>query len=168
MYRRLYFLLPDREHTLAVVNELAMNGIQEEHMHALAEKPHLLDGLPNATTRQKHDAARRIEKLLWNGNLVLFSLALASFITLIILQGLTLWLLACLTVMVATFMAGLGFTRVSNTHLDEFHDALTHGKILLMVDAPASGVATIEDRVHRHHPEAVIGGVGWGTEAFGL
>jgi len=168
MYRRLYFLLPDREHALAVVNELAANGIREEHMHAVADQQLPLTGLPNTTIRQKHDAGRRVEKLLWNANLTVFGLALGGFITLIILYGLTGWLLVCIATMIATFLAGLGFTHVPNTHLDEFRDAIAHGEILLMIDTEESRVADIENRVHRHHPEATVGGVGWGTEAFGL
>ncbi|MGD2056076.1 MAG: hypothetical protein PVJ15_04645 [Gammaproteobacteria bacterium] len=78
MNRRLYFLFPDRVHALSAVNELAASGVPEEDIHALADKEIPLDGLPNAISRQKHDAA------------------------------------------------------------------------------------------HRHHPEAAIGGVGWGTGAFGL
>jgi len=168
MYRRLYFLLPDREHTLAVVNDLVSNGVHEDHIHAVADQRVDLPGLPNTTTRQKQDTGRRVEKLLWNANLAAFSLALGSFITLIILYGLTGWLLLCIAVMVATFMAGLGFTHVPNTHLGEFHDAIAHGEILLMIDVEEARVTAIEDRVHHHHPEAAVGGVGWGTAAFGL
>jgi hypothetical protein len=97
-----------------------------------------------------------------------FCLALWGFVILAILYGLTAWLLLCIAIMVATFLAGLGFTHVPNTHLDEFHDALTHGEILLMVDTGEAQIADIENRVHRHHPEATVGGVGWGTAAFGL
>ena len=52
--------------------------------------------------------------------------------------------------------------------LDEFRDALAHGDILLMVDLPQKRVADIEDRVHHHHPETTLGGVGWESEAFGF
>jgi hypothetical protein len=70
--------------------------------------------------------------------------------------------------MLATFLAGLLFTRVPNTHLDEFRDALAHGEILPMVDVPQTRVADLEDRVHHHHPETTVGGIGWGTGALGL
>ena len=53
-------------------------------------------------------------------------------------------------------------------HLDEFRDAMAHGEILLMVDVPEQQVADIENLVHHHHPEATVGGVSWGTPAFGL
>ena len=36
MNERPYFLLPDREHTLRVVNELAEKGFDPRQMHTLA------------------------------------------------------------------------------------------------------------------------------------
>jgi hypothetical protein len=44
-----------------------------------------LPGLPVATTRQKHDVGRRVEKLPWNASLIMFGLARDCFITLGIL-----------------------------------------------------------------------------------
>jgi hypothetical protein len=102
------FPAPVRAYALSVVNELAANGFREAHMHAVADLRIPLPGLPNATTRQKHKTGRCAEKLLGNANL-----ALGSFITLAILYGLTMSLLLCSAVMVATFPAGPGFTRTS-------------------------------------------------------
>jgi hypothetical protein len=168
MYRRLYFLLPDRQHALSVVEELEEDGIDTDHMHALGDRRTPLGDLPNASLRQEKDTASHLEKLLWNSNLASFSLALSGFIALLIFSGLTWWLLLPLAVMAANFLAGLYFTGLPNTHLGEFRDALGHGEILLMVDVPENQVARIENRVHHQHPEATVGGVGWGTEAFGL
>ena len=58
--------------------------------------------------------------------------------------------------------------HVPDVHLTEFTDALSHGEILLMVDVPASRVAEIEDFVHHRYPEAVVGGVSWTVEGFGI
>jgi hypothetical protein len=168
MNRRLYFLLPDRAHALSEVNELAGSGLELEDIHALAGRQVSLEGLPEATDAQRHDLAHRIETLLWDGNLVVFGLALGALLTLGIINGLTAWLLLPLGMMLASFLAGLRFTRLPNVHLDEFRDALSHGEILLMVDVPVAKVADIENRVHRHHPEAAVGGVGWGTTAMGI
>jgi hypothetical protein len=168
MIRRLYFLLPDRDHALSVVNELAGSGIELEQMHTLANSGVSLDGLPEATHAQRHDLAHQLETLLWDGNLVIFGLALGTALTLWIVNGLTAWLLLPLGIMLASFLAGLRFTRLPNTHLDEFRDALAHGEILLLVDVPANRVDDIENRVQRHHPEATVGGVGWSTTAFGI
>ena len=67
-----------------------------------------------------------------------------------------------------TFLAGLRFTRIPNTHLDEFRDVMVHSEILLMVDVAEIRVAHIEGRMHRHHPASAVGGIGWGATAFSL
>jgi hypothetical protein len=168
MDRRLYFLIPDRQHALAVVDELVEHGIDLKHMHALGDKRTRLDGLPNTSLRQRNDTAQRVKKIFWNINLASFALALIALIVLPVLYGLSVWLLLPVSIMVANFMMGLHFTNVPNTHLGEFRDALAHGEILLMVDVPESRVAEVETDIHTHHPEATVGGVGWGTQAFGL
>jgi hypothetical protein len=35
-----------------------------------------------------------------------------------------------------------------------------------MVDVPAGRVAEVEETVHRRHPEAIAGGVGWSVDAL--
>jgi hypothetical protein len=167
MNRRLYFLIPDKSHALSVVLELTSHGVDLDHIHTLANKKVRLQGLPNAE-HQNRDLGHRIEDLLWKGNLAMFCLALVSLLILPLIIGLTAWLLLPVGIMLATFIGGLLFSRVPNTHLDEFRDALAHGEILLMADVPQKHVANIEDRVHHHHPEATVGGVGWESEVFGF
>jgi hypothetical protein len=168
MKRRLYFLLPDKAHALSVVDELTRERIGIENMHALGSQGTQLEGLPSTSLRQYNDTASHLENFLWNANLLSFVVALGIFIILLITTGWSLWLLVPAAIMMANFLAGLRFTRLPNTHLDEFRDALAHGEILLMVDVPEQRVADIENQVHQHHPEATVGGVGWGTPAFGL
>ena len=168
MNRRLYFLMPDKAHALSVIYELTSNGIDVDHIHALADKKVRLKGLPNASWHQSHDTGHRVEDLLWKINLFVFGLALGSLATLLLSKGLNAWLLVPSGIMLVTFLVGLLFTRVPNTRLGEFRDALAHGEILLMVDVPQTRAADIEDRVRHHHPETTVGGVGWGTEALGL
>jgi len=168
MNRRLYFLLPDKDHALSVVDELRREGIDTQRMHALGSRHTRLDGLPTSTLRQTNDAAGHLEAFLWNANLISFALALGILLVMLLTTGWNLWLLAPATLMAANFLAGLRFTRLPNTHLDEFRDAMAHGEILLMVDVSEKRVADVEEQVHRHHPEAVTGGTCWGTPAFGL
>jgi hypothetical protein len=67
-----------------------------------------------------------------------------------------------------TLLLGVTFTRrIPNVHLAEFEDALQHGEVLLMVDVVPWRVTEVESLVHRH-PEAVSGGVGWHSDAFGI
>jgi hypothetical protein len=168
MNRRLYFLLPDRSHALSLVNELAGCGLELDQMHALANRRVSLEGLPPASRAQRRDMAHRLENVLWDGNLVVFGLALGALLTLGFVNELTIWLLIPLGIMLATFLAGLRFTRVPNVHLDEFRDAMSHGEILLMVDVPTNRVDDIEHRVHQHHPDAAVGGVGWSTRSLSI
>ncbi len=168
MNRRLYFLIPDRTHALAVVEDLLANGIDIEHMHAIGDRRTRLDGLPSASPRQRRNSARRVEKILWNGNLVCFGIALIATLITPIYTGLSWWLLLPIGIMAANFLAGLRFTGIPNTHLGEFRDALAHGEILLIVDVPEARVAEVEHEIHHRHPEASVGGVGWGTQAMGL
>ena len=168
MDRRLYFLLPDRAHALIVVEELNSSGISSERIHALGDRRTRLDGLPTSTLRQASNTASRLEKILWNANLVSFAVALCVFIALVFTVTWNWWLAVPIIVMVADFLAGLSFSSVPITHLGEFKDALAHGEVLLMVDVADTEVAQVEEQVHHQHPEATIGGVGWSSAALGL
>lgn len=168
MNRRLYFLLPDRSHALSVVDELARSGIDTLHMHALADQRTRLDGLPGASRRQYRDSANSLEKVLWNTNLVSFACALTALIVLLITMGPSWWLTIPIGTLAVNFVIGLHFSNIPNTHLGEFRDALAHGEILLLVDVPEVRVAEVEHLVRHRHPEVIPGGVGWGTQAFGL
>jgi len=168
MDRRLYFLLPDRAHALIVVEELNSSGIGPERIHALGDRRTRLDGLPTSTPRQANNTASRLEKILWNANLASFAVALCVFIALVFTVTWNWWLAVPIIVMLANFLAGLSFSSMPNTHLGEFQDALAHGEILLMVDVAETEVAQIGEQVHHQHPEATIGGVGWGSTALGL
>jgi len=168
VHRRLYFLLPDQQHTRSVVDELTLDGINIRNMHAHGARGTPLDGLPAASLRQTNDAAGHLENFLWNANLLSFFVAFGIFIILAFTTGATPWLFAPVLIMAANFLIGVRFVRLPNTDLDEFRDALAHGEILLMVDVTEERVADIEKLVHHHHPEAAVGGVSWGTPAFEL
>lgn len=167
MKRRLYFLIPDTEHAQAVVDKLVASGVERRHLHVIAAQGVDLEGLPIATTNQRRDLGARLETLIWGGNLALFFIALMALIVLGLTQASWHWLLLPLVVMLTTFLAGLTFTtHIPNVHMSEFSDAIHHREILLMVDVPVRQVAKVEGLVHRHHPEAVTGGVGWHIDAL--
>ena len=168
MHRRLFFLLPDKAHTRSVVDELLQAGISVRNMHTHAARGISLDGLPAASQRQANNTAGHLEQFLWSANLLSFFVAFGIFIILAFTTGRNPWLLAPALIMLTNFLIGIRFSRLPNTHLNEFRDALAHGEILLMVDVTEDRVAEIETLVHRHHPEAAVGGVSWGTPAFGL
>lgn len=167
MLRRLYFLFPDEPHAQRVVDQLAGLDIPLRRVHAIAQNVELKT-LPQATQRQKNDTAFRIQNFLWVSNLMVFALALIAMVAALV-GGEYIWASISFVVMAASFIAGEQFVvHVPDVHLSEFTNALAHGEILLMIDVPAIRVAEIEDFVHRRYPEAVVGGVSWSVDTFGL
>ncbi len=166
MNRRLYFLFPQVAHAKTVVDELRKTGVEVNHIHAVAREGVDLSALPPSTPRQREDACCRVENWLWNGNLLIFGIALLALAA-AAWQGSWPAALAALAVMAVTFFVGERFAAtVPRAHLREFREAIAHGEVLLMVDVPRERVAEIEDKVHKRHPEAVVGGVGWSIEAL--
>jgi len=167
-HRRLYFVIPDESQAVQVVTDLSAGGMDRRHIHAIAGKGILLTELPPANARQLHDAAWRIERTWWTGNLSLFFLALAGLLF-SIAQDSPAGIVVSVAFMALTFVAGALFAlRVPDTHLDEFRGALSHGEVLLMVDVPHARVAEVEEIVRQRHPEAVPGGTSWTIGALGI
>ena len=165
--RRLYFLSPDSEHARALVSDLESRGIERKSMHAIAGRGGELGGLPVASPTQRDDLGARIENYLWGGNLTLFFMALIVLVVLSLLQAPGFWLAIPASVMLVSFLLGLEFVlHVPNVHLAEFQSAMQHREILLMIDVPVWQVAKVEAMVHRNHPEAMAGGVGWSVDAL--
>ncbi|UCE89321.1 MAG: hypothetical protein JSW10_00310, partial [Pseudomonadota bacterium] len=147
MKRRLYFLLPDVQHTRSVVADLSDAGILSVHMHALARPDVELGDLPAANGRQKQNITGRVDRVLWNANLLLFFIALMICFALL-MRGMAGWAVLPALVALGLFLAGNRYTTVLPTvHLDEFNDALQHGEILLMVDVGRKHVAEVEEIV---------------------
>lgn len=164
MQRRLYFLFPDAEHTLRVVNELRSAGFTR--LHTLAQHGIPLGRLPHATRAQEADTLHRLGQRLWNINLRLFFALLAGLLV-SLWAGQALLALLCAALMATSFLAGLWATHLPDASLQEFQNALVHGEILLMVDVATRHVTEVEERVYRLHPEAVVGGVSWLPDAPG-
>lgn len=164
MLRRLYFVLPDAAGVAVIVAELRQAGIDAGHLRVATREPDQLQiegaQIQNAGT----DRGAQLEHSLWNINLLVFACAALALVGMLLIQGLTPWVVLPIAVMAVSFGAGLRFTRIPNIHLQEFADALHHGELVLMVDVPPARVAEIEARVQRRHPETVIGGVGWSSD----
>ena len=149
------------------MSELEARGVERNFMHAIAGRGGDVNGLPVASRMQCDDLGARIEQYLWGGNLALFFLALIALVVLALLPLPWWWLLLPAGIMLATFLTGLEFVmHTPNVHLAEFQSAMRHREILLMIDVPARQVAEVEEMVHRRHPEAIAGGVGWSVDAL--
>ena len=168
MQRRLYFVFPDAQQTSHAVADLQRAGVTRNHMHTVARDGTDIASLPMATSNQKNDMAWRIEGYAWRADLVIFSAALCGFLV-ALYSGFVSWALIALAVMIVSFVTGMLFvTRVPDTHLDEFHGALAHGEVLLMVDVPRARMEEIETLMARRHPAAVAGGSSWTIDGLGI
>ncbi|MEJ2347170.1 MAG: hypothetical protein P8076_13355 [Gammaproteobacteria bacterium] len=160
MQRRLYFLFPSRSQANRVIEELRQAGIDPSRLHTVAWDRHTRERSRRSLRQTLRDREHQLERWIWNGNLLLFFCALALLL-LFAYNDATGWALVMLALMTASFVAGLLATVLPNAHLDNFVEALNHGDVLLMVDVPKRQVSQIGQRVHHHHPEASVGGVGW-------
>jgi hypothetical protein len=168
MKRRLYFLFPDTAQAGTAVRDLTNNGVPETRMHCVARDDVDLTGLPAATGRQRRDIVHRLERRLWNGNLILFGVA-AIALFLALLRGSVAAAVAAAAVALASLAGGALFAlRLPDIALDEFHAALRHGEVLLMVDVSRDCVEDVEELMRHRHPEAVAGGSSWTVDAFGV
>jgi hypothetical protein len=159
MNRRLYFLLPDVAHTLKVVNELQQSSIKMR-LHIKAGKGIERSLLPTELQDIHRDTEHLMGRVLWHTNLTVFFIALLVFIVALFMQ----WYVTAaimVGIMIATFLMGLMDSMLPDVQLSEFDHALSHREILLMIDTSCSYVHKVEQLVHRHHPEAVVGGVSW-------
>jgi hypothetical protein len=164
MRRRLYFVLPDHHVTARIVGELRDAGIVPRYIGVASRNPAQVR-IPDVQVQDAtSDPGEHLERIVWDLNLGLFLVALLAFVAMLAIQGLSLWLAVPAGIMLACFVAGLRFTVIPNTHLREFGAALRHGELVLMVSVPRGRVAEIEALMHRHHPDAAVGGVGWSSD----
>lgn len=167
MLRRLFYLFPDEAHAQRLVEQLGRKAVEIKRIHAICRGVELKT-LPKATVRQLRDGGFRLERVLWLGNLFLFAFSLIAFVALLF-AGEMLLSTVPLVVLIFSFWAGEHFVVcVPRVHLHEFSDALSRGEILLMIDVPRIRVTEIDEFVHRYHPEAVTGGIGWTLGCFGF
>lgn len=161
MMRRLFLLFPDLIHSKGLVSDLEHYGIQHSHVHAVSRQDVTIDDLPSANWSQKHDATYKLERFLWLANLCVFFSALVILL-LLLWQGQYILAMAPLALMVSCYVAGNFFaTHIPNAHLSQFQNAIAHREVLLLVDVPKKSLHQVETAIHKHHPEVVVGGVGW-------
>ncbi len=161
MMRRLFFLLPDNNQASKLAVELERDAaIKQQDIHAMSRDEAHIDGVADVHNMHEPDKDAIIEWWGWRINLAAFFIALLGFVAM--LWSPSWWLIVPASIMAVTFVAGLVFVlRLPQVHSGEFFSALRHGEILMMVDVKPSQVNTVSRYVHRKHPEAVTGGVGW-------
>lgn len=161
MNRRMYFLLPDIKHARSAVQDLSQNGISQTRMHVIANQNVDTSSLPAPIRRKIRTNDNKIERYIWNGNLVLFFVAMLAGVYLLTTSFAIVAILS-LAIMSCCYFGGKYFVeKVPKSYISDFQAAIQHGEILLVVDLPKSHANDIDSLIHRKHPEAIAGGMGW-------
>jgi len=159
--RRLYFLVPDIEHTRRIVDELLVARIDEKHIHVVAREGTPLEDLPEAGLSQKSDLVPALERGLTLGGMAGVVVGLVA-VTVppagVVLGGGALLASTLAGAGVGAWMASMIGVDVPNTRLAQFEQAIKHGEVLMMVDVARQRVEEIDELVKKHHPEAEIKG----------
>ncbi|WP_029147748.1 hypothetical protein [Methylophilus sp. 5] len=166
MRRRLYFVLPNIRSAQAMMNELLLERIDENHIHFHAKNDQLLGSLPKANAVEKSD--------------VVYS-AMAGFVFGAVfgllggmLAYLVPWWFGEVTLMVIPYCMVLGAlscaawaaavaTAAPSDRLKSHHTQIEQGNILMIVSVPLLRLSEVRQRLMRHHPEAMYSGV-WPAE----
>ena len=159
--RRLYFLVPDIEHTRKIVDELLLARVDEKHIHVIAKEGTPLEDLPEARLAQKSDLVPAVEKGLALGGLTGIVAGLIA-VTIppagIVLGGGAILASSLAGAGVGAWMSAMVGVSIPNSRLTAFEEAIMKGEILMMVDVAKVRVDEIDDLVKKHHPEAEIEG----------
>ncbi|MWJ27861.1 DUF1269 domain-containing protein [Halomonas sediminis] len=157
--QRLYFLIPDKETTSNIANELNAMGLTKDHLHVLGKdwRPLEKEGVPTATLIQTTDVANASKRGLVIGGAIGAVLGLVIHY---ILEGTNLvWMLVGMTIFGALFgvwtstMLGVS---VHDVKISEFEKPIKGGAMLMMADVPDDREGDYRAVIRRHHPEVVI------------
>jgi len=166
MRRRLYFVLPNVRSAQAMMNELLLERIDEDHIHFHAKSDQALGNLPKANAVELSD--------------VVYS-ALAGFVFGAVfgllggmLAYLVPWWFGEVTLMVIPYCMVLGAlscaawaaavaTAAPSYRIKSYDNQIERGNILMIVSVPLRRLSEVRQRLMRHHPEAMYRGV-WPAE----
>lgn len=154
--RRIYFLVPDAEITKQIVEELLLARVEQRHIHVLGKQGVSLDALPEAGFLQRSDFLPALEQGIGLGAVIGL---LGGLVALVLPTGLVLGGGAILAISLAGagvggLMSSMIGVSVDNRRIEQFHQAIEEGELLLMIDVRRDRVEEIEAIVKKHHPEA--------------
>lgn len=167
--KRLYFLVPDVQHTRIIVNELLVARIHIEDIHVLAKEGTAMSDLPKATFAQRTDVIPASQKGMITGGLAGFVVGglIVSFSPVGPLLGWgSVFALTVAGIILGAMTATLIGVNSPSTRIKRFDKAIRNGQLLLMVDVPKERRREIEELIKSHHPEAKVMGGDQHTPAF--
>lgn len=161
--RRLYFLVPTIESATQIVDELLLARIEERHIHIAGKDHHAMHDahLPEANLLQESDFIPAVEKGIAVGGAtgVVAGLVALTFPPAgLVLGGGAILGMGVVGAGFGAWVSGMIGISAENSQIQEFHDAIESGQLLLMIDVPKDKVDEITDLVKKHHPEAEVEG----------
>ena len=158
MRLRMYVTLPDVASARTLANDLLLARIEDKHMHFLAKRGTDLGELHEASYLQKSDTVHGAFTGFVVGGVmgVVVGTILVNFPP----PGVTLQFVAVLIAAIVgsvlgTWVASMVGLQVPNSRLKPFEKEIDAGKILLMLDVPASRYPEVQAVIARTHPEAM-------------
>jgi hypothetical protein len=158
MRLRMYVTLPDLASARQLANDLLLARVEDRHMHFLARRGTELGELHEASYLQKTDAVHGAFTGLVIGGVVgvIVGVLLLYFPP----GGASIQLAAVLVAALVgaalgVWMAGMMGLQVPNTQLKEFEQEIQEGKILLMLDVPASRYEEVRSVIARSQTHAI-------------
>ena len=158
MRLRMYVTLPDLASARQLANDLLLARVEDRHMHFLARRGTDLGELHEANYLQKTDAVHGAFTGLVIGGVVgvIVGVLLLYFPP----GGASIQLAAVLVAALVgaalgVWMAGMMGLQVPNTQLKGFEQEIQEGKILLMLDVPASRYEEVRNVIARSQTHAI-------------
>ena len=154
MRLRMYVTLPDLASARRLADDLLLARIEDKRMHFLARRGTDLGELHQASYLQKTDAVNAA----FRGGLI--GAVMGVVIGVIIVYAMRVPLGAVLIgalvgALLGAWVSTMVGLQVGNTSLKDFEQEVAQGKILLMLDVPASRYEEIRAIIARTHPEAI-------------
>jgi hypothetical protein len=169
MNRRLYFVLPDVEHSHSMMDDLLLARVNAKRIHFLAKPGTQMGDLPEATISERTDLIEGWEIGMGMGAVLGL---IGGLITIMIP---TWWYTAPVPVIPSLvictligfvgggFWTALVATTIPNNRLKPFEKQIAKGKVLMMVLVPFHRTQEIRALVEKKHPEATYRGT-WPTD----
>ncbi|KAA0014619.1 DUF1269 domain-containing protein [Billgrantia pellis] len=157
--QRLYFLIPDKETTTAIVDELGGMGLTKDHLHVMGKdwKPLETEGVPSATLIQTTDVVNASMRGAIVGAVLGLVLGLIAHFVLvdtnIVWMALGMVVFGALFGVWASSMVGVS---VRDIKVSQYDKAIKRGAMLLIVDVPGEREEAFRAAIQRHHPDVVI------------
>jgi hypothetical protein len=165
----MYVTLPDLASARKLADELLLARIEDRYMHFLARRGTDLGELHQASYLQKTDTVHGATVGFVIGGLmgVIVGLLLVQFPPGgLKLQYVTVLIAAVVGAFLGAWVASMVGLQVPNSRLKAFDHDIQEGKILLMLDVPASHYEDVRAIIAKTHPEAADGGSEPSVPAF--